>query len=225
MTDASDPTSDAPDPASSAPPGGSLPSSWDAEDAEFAARPKRRWPVVVAVLLVLVVAAAAITFVLNRGDEEKRAWPDAVGGRPAGLGEEGDTAAEVGDPTAAPGVYLWNSFDGWHLWVVNGGEVQGAKGTIESTVDIAKAEPSAKGSGSVEVDGKTATFELDGSSKVSGIDFEPGFFSKRITVTLEGPDGPIPATLVTLGRQGHPDAVPVVIDKPLVGETTTTAPS
>ncbi|MFN8017193.1 MAG: hypothetical protein U0P45_03625 [Acidimicrobiales bacterium] len=213
MTDPSS-TPTPPDPAP-------LPSSWEVEDAEVRDRPRRRWLVVVAVVLGIAVIGGIAAMVANRGGKEDRAWPDAVGGRPAGLGSEGDTAATITDPTAAPGVYLWNSFDGWHLWVVNGDGVAGVKGTIESTDDISKAEPSSKGSGTVQVDGKTATFDLSGDPTVAGIDFEPGFFSKQITVTLEGPDGPIPAKLVTLGRQGHPKAVPVVIDKPLVSDATT----
>ena len=193
-----------------------LPSSWDAEDAQVSGAKRTRWPLVVGTVVLVLVAAAAINLIVNRGGEEERAWPKAVGGRPAGLGQEKDTADEVTAPTAKPGVYLWNSFDGWHLWVVNGGEVKGAKGTIESSVDMGKAVASSPESGTVEVNGKTATFDLSEATKVSGVDFEPGFYSKQITVTLEGPDGPIPAELVTLGTQGHPDAVPVVIDKAIV---------
>lgn len=192
-----------------------LPASWADENAEAAGGGRRRWPWLVGAAVAVVVVALALVALLSGGGEEKRAWPDAVGGRPAGLGQRDQTAADV-TPTADPGVYVWNDFDGWHLWVVNGDGVPSVSGTITSTDDISKAQLSQPGAGSVSVDGKTATFSLPDQPGLVGIDFEPGFFAKQLTITLQGPDGPVDASLVTTGSATPVTKLPLVIDKPVV---------
>ena len=44
-------------------------------------------------------------------------------------------------------------------------------------------------------------------------------FAVTAVALLEGPDGPIDATLVTLGEKTPATAVPVVIDKAIVKKT------
>ena len=140
-------------------------------------------------------------------------WPRAVAGRPEGLGVRGQVAADV-TSTAEPGVYLWNDFDGWHLWIVSGpGVPPTITGTLTSNDDLAKAVPALEGSGTVTVDKKVATFDLPTDVPVTGIDFNPGFFGKRLVITLDGPDGPIPAELVRLGSEAEAAPYPLVIDK------------
>ena len=198
----------------SAPP---LPGSW-ADDENEAVRQSgkhRRLWWILAVVVVVAIGAAVAAVLANGGVAPQRAWPASVGGRPEGLGGEKDTAADV-TPTAPAGVYIWQSFDGWHLWAVNGDGLDGVKGTIESSDKIVQATSSAPDAGTVTVDGKTITFDLDGKAAVAGVDFDAGF-SKKLTFDLEGPDGPIPATVVFTGSKAKPvDAVPVVIDKPVV---------
>jgi hypothetical protein len=193
-----------------------FPASWNDEEAD-AARSGRRgivWWVlggVVAVVLVIL----GVNLIFNRGANEERAWPEAVDGRPAGLGGEDETAAEV-TPEAGPGVYLWNSFDGWHLWVVNGDGIEGLTGTITSSGDLVGAESSAPDAGTVSVDGKVATFDLDAEAAVAGVDFDPGFADK-LTFDLETADGEVVAAQVLTGSDSTPvDAVPVVLDKAVV---------
>lgn len=193
-----------------------FPASWNDEE-EDAVRSGRRgivWWIlggIVAVLLVIL----GINLIFNQGSDEPRAWPEAVDGRPEGLGGEKETAAEV-TPEAKPGVYLWNSFDGWHLWVVNGDGIEGLTGTISSNDDLVGAESSAPDAGTVSVSGKTVTFDLSGDAAVAGVDFDPGFASK-LTFELETADGEVTAAQVFTGSGSEPvDSIPVIIDKPVV---------
>jgi hypothetical protein len=193
-----------------------FPSSWDDEHRDAARGGGRRivwWGLGAIVAVVLVILGVNLIF--NRGADEERAWPEAVDGRPEGLGGEKETAAEV-TPSAAPGVYIWNSFDGWHLWVVNGDGIEGLTGTIRSNVDLVGGESSAPDAGTVSVDGKIVTFDLDGEAAVAGVDFDPGFAS-QLTFELQTADGEVAPAQVFTGSGSAPvDAVPVVIDKPVV---------
>ena len=191
-----------------------LPSSWT-EDEQPSRRSIPWWAwVVLGALAVVAVAFVAVTVLVE--DEEERAWPAEVGGRPDGLGEEGQTAAEVA-ATAGPGVYIWNSFDGWHLWVVDGAGVGGVSGSIASDDGLDDAVLSAPGLGSVAVDDEAATFELPGDAALAGVDFAPNFFTKQLTIELVDPAGePVPVDVVQLGPDTEAEAVPVVIDKPVV---------
>lgn len=209
------------------PPAPDLPSSWSDEDRE-ATRPKRRIWLWVAIVVVLGLAGVLIAVVVRNGnplDPEERAWPRSVGGRPAGLGADNETADEV-TPTAKPGVYVWNSFDGWHVWVVNGDGVAGVKGTIRSDDGIDRARISAKDQGSVSLGDDTATFTLSADAAVTGVDFEPEFFTKRLTVTITDLDGKaLSPSLVTLGTDTRVTKLPIVIDKPVVTDSGTDADS
>ncbi len=200
-----------------APPASDLPSSWDAEDGDALRTDKksRRWWIIgAAAVVVLVVIGAFAVVAIDKKTE--RAWPAEISGRPAGLGAEKETAAKV-TPSVAPGVYLWNGFDGWHLWVVNGDGLDGLSGTITSTEGPERATSSAPAAGNVTVDGKEITFDLDGSGKVAGVDFEPGFYAKKLTIELKTASGKVPANVVFLGS-GRTSArsVPLVVDKKLV---------
>ena len=194
-----------------------LPGSWNADESDALAterKSRKAWWIggAVVVVIVLVAVFAVLT---NGGLKPERAWPEATGGRPTGLGEEKQTAGEV-TPSADQGVYIWNSFDGWHLWAVNGEDLSGLTGTIKSSDDIVRATSSAPAAGTVSVDGKTITFDLSADAAVAGVDFEPGF-SRKLTFDLQTKDGPVPVTLIRTGSGGASvDANPVVIDKPVV---------
>ncbi|WP_421118448.1 hypothetical protein ACE2AJ_13785 [Aquihabitans daechungensis] len=197
------------------PPDADLPASWQEEDDDAARseHKSRRWWIIGGVALVILAVIAAFA-VVNMRNDAKRAWPEELGGRPAGLGGEDETAAEV-TPTAEPGVYLWSGFDGWHLWVVNGEGLDGFSGTITSNTDFNGARSSAPDAGTVSVDGKEITFDLDGGEALAGVDFDPGF-AKELTFDLQTADGEVPAELVFTGSGSAPvDEVPLVIDKPV----------
>jgi hypothetical protein len=191
-----------------------LPDSWStAEEGAPGGGRRRILAIVLVAVAVLAVVGAAAAYVSGRFEPEERAWPD-LGGRPEGLGATGQ-ATDAVDPTVDPGAYLWNDFDGWHLWVVNGDGVRDVEGTITSTDEIGRAQLSAPDTGTVATDGKVVAFTLDGDVAVAGVDFEPGFYAKRIEVDLRGPDGPLDPALVIVG--GEPAAaLPVAIDKQVV---------
>lgn len=190
-------------------------------------------------LVVLALIIVAVVVLANRGSDDddakkgsgdktdqssdssdggnekstKKVWPPELGGRPAGLGKTKQPAPDV-TVEADPGAYLWNDFDGWHLWVVNGAGVPAISGSISSNDDLDKAVLAIDGAGSVTPNGKTATFELPTDVPLAGIDFNPGFYSDDIVVTLNGPDGaPIDAALVKTGKKSTQAPFPIVIRK------------
>lgn len=186
-----------------------LPDSWDVEDAAVA-RTGPRWGLIIGgVVLVAVLIGGGILGFQVAMEKTKKAWPASVDGPPDGLG---GAPAEASADTA-PGVYLWNDFGGWHLRVVNGEGVSGLKGTITSTDEIASAKVATAGEGTAVIEAKTIAFDLPVEPRVSGVDFNPGFYGEKLTVTLEGPDGPIDPALVTVGRSRKVTAVPVVLEK------------
>jgi hypothetical protein len=130
-----------------------------------------------------------------------KGWPAQLNGRPKGLGSTNQDADAV-KATVKPGIYLWSGFDGWHLWVVNGSGVPAVSGTLISSDTIGKADLALKGGGVVTKAGKSATFTFVTSKPVTGMNFNPGFFSNSIAIALTGPDGkPIDTKLVHLGSR------------------------
>ncbi|WP_426571139.1 hypothetical protein [Aquihabitans sp. McL0605] len=193
-----------------------LPDSWADDDREAARKAGKGRIILIVVGIAAVVILGALAFVvISTHDTRERAWPATVNGRPDGLGGERETTADV-NLAADPGVYIWSGFDGWHLWVVNGGDLKGIKGTITSNAEISRGAPSAPGDGTATVKGKELTFDLSGDAPLAGVDFEPGL-SKHLEFQIEGPDGPIDASVVTTGRSGTAvAALPFVIDKHVV---------
>lgn len=186
-----------------------LPDSWHVEDAEVKRKGPRLGVIIGGLVLVAVLIGAGIVGFQVAMEKTKKAWPASAGGPPAGLGA---TPAEAAADTA-PGVYLWNDFGGWHLWVVNGEGVAGVKGTITSTDEIASAQVATAGEGTAVIEAKTVAFDLPAEPRVAGVDFNPGFYGEKLTVTLEGADGPVDPSLVTIGRDRTVSVVPVVLDK------------
>lgn len=165
------------------------PSSWAVENAEAEQRrrPRRFLWIGLAVVVALVAAAAIATVALNRAfDHDDLAWPASIGGRPAGLGQTNQKAPDVSS-TAKPGAYVWNDFDGFHLWIVDGGTA--LQGTLSSDEDFGETAVAVPGAGTVAVDGKKVTFDLPASDGIVGVDFNPGFYARTVTVTLTGADG------------------------------------
>ncbi|MFN8018655.1 MAG: hypothetical protein U0P45_11085 [Acidimicrobiales bacterium] len=143
----------------------------------------------------------------------KAKWPPTIGGRPAALGKRGQKATQVDASKAKPGAYLWNDYDGWHLWVVNGTGIGAVKGTLTSNDAVARAELAVPDAGTVSTKDKVVTFDLPASPQLTGIDFNPGFFAKNLVFTLEGPDGPLPEQVVFVGSKPTQAPFPLVISK------------
>lgn len=208
------------------------------DDAAAAARAKavRMTQIGLVVAVVLIVGIVLLT----RGGDDDRAdggakgdgteqadgtdapsgkpqWPASLGGRPPALGvrDQPATDVQVGAGTA-PGVYLWNDYDGWHLWVVGGGPDL-VRGTLTSNDPVAKAELAVPGAGTVAIDDKVVTFELPGAAGLSGIDFNPGFFAKQLVFTLEGPNGPLDSSVVFVGSKAAEAPFPLVFEKEVQG--------
>lgn len=143
---------------------------------------------------------------------KKASWPANLNGRPVTLGTTGQVASKV-TPKAKPGVYIWSDFDGMHIWVVKGEGVPTITGTLDSNDKIQKAVTAVDGSGDVTVDGKRVSFNLPGKSPIEGVDFNPGFYGNKIVISLNGPDGPVDATLVKVGKKGDPAPFPLVFER------------
>ncbi|MGI8757301.1 MAG: hypothetical protein ACR2MB_15885 [Acidimicrobiales bacterium] len=161
-------------------------------------------------MLVVVVVVGAVLVMQARKDANL-AWPASSAGR-ARLGQTNIPAPDV-TVTAAPGVYVWQDFDGIHVWVVNGGSIGGARGTISSDKDIGSAKLAIPGKGRATLEGKTITFDLPADPKLVGVDFNPDFFVKDFKVDIRGPGGPIDPKLVTIGPKRKVSEVPFVIKK------------
>jgi hypothetical protein len=211
------------------------------DDWDDAGPPRRTVLIAQVSVVVLILVVVGVIALVRRGDDSPATkkpggttasgakggtpksaakaaiWPKSVGGRPASLGKRGQAAAKV-KAKAKPGVYLWGDFDGWHLWVVGGAGVPArVHGTITTNSDIARAEPASPTSGTVKVDGMVATFDLPTGAAISGVDFNPGFFAKRMVFTIEGPTGPIDPKLVKVGSKGAVAPFPFVLDKAVGG--------
>lgn len=138
------------------------------------------------------------------------AWPPEINGRPDAFGElEGSPTDAPGG--ADPGVYIWNDFDGWHLWVVNGDDVQGVSGSITGNDAIASAEVVPEGSGTATPTDTQIEFDLPAEPEIVGINFNPGFYANSLVVSIDGSAGPLPAEFVHLGQNLAPAENPVVI--------------
>ncbi len=143
---------------------------------------------------------------------KKASWPANVGGRPPKLGTRGQAAPKV-EPGAAPGIYLWSDYDGWHLWVVKGPGVPAISGTLTSNDKVAKAVLATPSVGSVTTKDKVVTYLLPTDAPIVGVDFNPGFYAKQLVFTLNGPDGPVDQALVHVGRKAEKAPYPLVIVK------------
>ncbi len=145
--------------------------------------------------------------------KKKAQWPAAVNNRPVTLGKVNQKAGDV-KSTAKPGVYIWISFDGWHIWAVGGaGMPPTITGSVASNAVFDRADLALAGSGTVTKVGKQANFSVPTDKPITGIDFNPGFFGNQLVVQLNGPDGPLDPKLVHLGGKAAPATFPLIIQK------------
>lgn len=191
------------------------PPSWAGDDLDEVERNERknRLPMLLGVLGVAIAVVTAYVVIAKPFEAQRdRVWPDAVNGRPAGLGEI-DELAEAVTPEEPTGAYLWSDFDGWHLWFVLDPTFSAVSGTIVSNADVSDTVLTPAAAGDVRAVDRTITFDIDTSSNLAGIDFEPGFYADRLEVTIEGPDGPVPVEMIHLGRDRQEAERPLVIEK------------
>lgn len=165
------------------------------------------------IVVAIVAIAAGGLFVFLRNRDEATAWPKSSQFRPSeGLGGAGTPPEDV-DVDAAPGVYAFQDFQGWHLWIVNGDGIGPVTGEITSDEGFADAETAIDGAGTVEVSGSTITLDLPAEPELVGVDFNTGFFAQEVTFDLRGPDGPLDPELVTIGRARTADQMPFPVEK------------
>jgi hypothetical protein len=161
--------------------GPSLPASCGADERGPGSR---RWILWVgAVVVVVLLVVGGFIAAQNLQKSTRKAWPVVYSLRAGGLGAQGSPAAQV-DPKEAPGVYLWNDFYGWHLWIVTGEGVGRVTGTVTSDQSFDKAALATSNVGSIKADSKTIRFSLPADAKVVGIDFAPGFYATRLKVDV-----------------------------------------
>jgi len=108
-------------------------------------------------------------------------WTVAAIGRPTALGPDG-TPPPTSPVDLEDGAYLWNDFNGWHLWLVGD-----ATGPVTVTTDdrFAKVDPVG---GAPAVDAGDERFVLSRGSTdapVVGVDFNPGFFAEELTIAAD----------------------------------------
>jgi hypothetical protein len=114
---------------------------------------------------------------------DKARWPSVTAGRPREFGKL-DDAPPADSGKLQDGFYLWQDFDGWHLWVVGGTPED--RVTITSDAEIAKAVPTG-GDVAIERTPNALTFSRGGATgRVVGVDFNPGYYARTIIATTEG---------------------------------------
>jgi hypothetical protein len=184
--------------------GTDLPESWGTDESGSSSNRWLKWVGGAVVLALLVVGGVIAAQKISKKTE--KAWPAVLSVRPGGLGQQGEKPAGT-TTDLPPGAYLWNDFDGWHLWIVNGSGVGPVKGTLSSDKSFAKSGLATPRVGSINADGSTLDFSLPADAKVVGIDFAPDFYAKRLELKL---DVDIP---VFEGNVKKRVKLPVVIEK------------
>ena len=111
-------------------------------------------------------------------------WPSEVAGRPhafGGLNAIPQTANTVG---LVDGFYVWESFDGWHVWEVGGRSTDNFTITLDD--QIGKITP-VGGPVPIQQGSNFFTFSRGGlRAHVVGIDFNPGMYLKTVVITVSG---------------------------------------
>jgi hypothetical protein len=137
------------------------------------------------------------------------AWTPDASGRPAGLGSTGQRASAV-TATAAPGTYLWDDTDGWHLWVVTAPGGAAVSGQITTDADVGSANSAVAG-GTVTTTDRTVKFTLPAGPALAGVDFDPGSATHEITVELTTSSSDSATETIHVGAGADATALPLVL--------------
>jgi hypothetical protein len=111
-------------------------------------------------------------------------WPSEIQGRPVAFGGTKADPAAAKTTGLEDGFYLWEGFDGWHVWEIGGGADD--RITITADSEIAKAD-GIGGTVAVDKAGNHFTFSRGSAAgKVVGVEFNPGYYANTIVVSVEG---------------------------------------
>lgn len=110
--------------------------------------------------------------------------------------------------TLAPGIYLWEGFDGWRIRVVRGDGIDRVIGTVTSTdkggYDKVEIQKVINVDASVaKADNRQLAFNFPPSTApVVGVDFFFQFYTDQVQVQFNGDNGPIDPKQIHTGANG-----------------------
>lgn len=135
-------------------------------------------------------------------------WPEEIKWKPAITGERDQGLDRL--PAEVPaGLYLWSDFQGWFVWVVDPAGKAAGRGRITTNSEFGSAELVEGSTGAFERRDDVLEFDFTGiGERVAGFRFNPGFFTNRVTIELDGDDLP-----VFLGHDAVPFDAPHVLEK------------
>ena len=136
-------------------------------------------------------------------------WTNGLAGSPKVFRAADGSASSDPQPgkDAKPGVYFWESYDGWHVRVVKGDGVDKVDGIVTGLlknqgakiVKVTGADASV-----AKAEGGNVSFQVPpGGSNVVGIDFTLDAFTTNSTLTLNGDNGSLDVSKIYLGAWGE----------------------
>ena len=177
-----------------------------------------------ATIVVVVLAVSSVVFALNRPEgpptvdppvQRAYEWPLELDGRPSLFKGKRVAARDLTDPPG-PGLYLWQDFEGWHLWVVRGAGIEGPTGVIASDVDFRRADVNGDtgAGGSVRADGRTIRFDFtESTDAVVGIDFGPGIAATTVVIEAAQGGKPLDSRALKLGNRSVAGDLPLEVNR------------
>ena len=175
-------------------------------------------------IVVVVLAVTSIVFAFNRPQgppsvdppvQRAMEWPLALDGRPALFKNKLVAARDLTDPPG-PGLYLWQDFDGWHLWIVRGAGIEGPTGVITADADFRRADLNGRpgAGGAVQLDGHAIHFDFTGSTDaVVGIDFGPGIAASTLVLDVAQDGEPLDSRALKLGNRSVAGKLPLELSR------------
>ncbi len=175
-------------------------------------------------IVVAVLAVSSVVFALNRPEgppavdppvQRANEWPLELDGRPALFKGKRFAARDMTDPPG-PGLYLWQDFQGWHLWVVRGAGIEGPTGVIASDVEFRRADVNGDtgAGGSIQADGRTIRFDFtESTDTVVGIDFGPGIAATTIVIEAAQDGVPLDSRALKLGNLSVAGELPLELNR------------
>jgi hypothetical protein len=134
-----------------------------------------------------------------------KVWTNNLGGAPPIFRDPAGKPTDIpkAGADAKPGVYFWETYDGWHVRVVKGdgiGEVRGfvTGKNVPKPTTIDSVTGADRSIASVQ-DGNVA-FDIPAEgTAVVGVNFTLGGYTNQSVLTLNGPNGPIDTSKIYLG--------------------------
>lgn len=109
-----------------------------------------------------------------------------------------------------PGVHIWHDIDGFHLRLVPGeGSTDSIQGTVQGTgAALTLVEPALPGSTD---NAGLLSFDLNAANPE--LSFKRSCRTTSVTFDIKSQGQPVSPTMITIGKDAHPDAVPVVLNQ------------